>query len=67
MPNLEPTVGDEYQIALCSGEVRRWRYLGPDPGGRGWWRDTEALCQFSEDTLMYAWQVVERIAPSAAR
>ena len=67
MPNPEPTVGDEYRIALCSGEVRRWRYLGLDPSGRGWWRDTETLYQFSEDSLMYAWQVVEKIAPAAAR
>ena len=67
MPNLEPTVGYEYRITLCSGEVRRWLYLGLDPSGRGWWRDTETLYQFSEDSLMYTWQVVEKIAPAAAR
>ncbi len=67
MPNREPTVGDEYRIALCSGEVRCWRYLGPDPSGRGWWRDAETLYEFSEDSLMYAWRVVEKITPSSVR
>jgi len=67
MPNPEPIVGDEYRISLCNGELRRWRYLGPDPSGRGWWRDAETLCEFSDDSLMYTWQVVERIAPSTAK
>ena len=67
MPIPELTVGDEYGITLCSGELRRWRYLGPDSSGRGWWRDAETQCEFSEDSLMYVWQVVERIAPPATK
>ena len=67
MPNPETTVGYEYRITLRGGEVRRCLYLGLDPSGRAWWRDTETLYQFSEDSLMHAWQVVEKIAPAAAR
>lgn len=66
MPKHELIVGDEYRITLCSGEERRWRYLGPDHTGRGWWRDTETLYEFSDDSLMYAWQVEYGSEPKAA-
>ncbi len=46
-----------YRIALCSGEIRRWRYLGPDNHSRIWWRDEETGMEFNETSLMYAWQI----------
>lgn len=47
-----------YRIALCSGELRRWRYLGPDTRSQVWWRDTETGLEFNESSLMYAWQII---------
>lgn len=50
-----------YLIALCSGEERRWCYLGPDASGATWWRDLETELEFSESSLMYAWSIVRRL------
>jgi hypothetical protein len=47
-----------YRIELCSGECRRWRYLGPDNSSQVWWRDVETGLEFNESSLMYAWQIV---------
>lgn len=54
-----------YLIELCSGEQRRWRYLGPDVHGAVWWRDLETQMEFSESSVMYAWSIVERVPPGA--
>ncbi len=58
---------DVYNIELCSGEIRRWRYLGPDASEQVWWRDMETGLEFNESSLMYAWQIQpEGEAPPAA-
>ena len=57
---IEPLAGTTYLIELCSGELRRWRYLGPDARSQIWWRDVESGLEFSESSLMYAWQIVRR-------
>ncbi len=54
----EPLAGTVYEIALCSGERRQWRYLGDDARGARWWRDCESGSEFSEGSLMYAWSIV---------
>ena len=54
----EPILNNEYRIALCSGEIRRWRYLGLDELSQAWWCDMETGLEFSESSLMYAWQIV---------
>lgn len=60
MANTEtaPEAGAIYDIKLCSGESRRWEYLGPDSREQLWWRDTESGLEFSESNLMYAWHIV---------
>lgn len=58
---VAPEQGANYLIALCSGEARRWHYLGPDARGAVWWRDLETQMEFSESSLMYAWSIVERL------
>lgn len=58
---LVPQLDADYLIELCSGEQRRWRYLGPDARGAVWWRDLETKTEFNEDSLMYAWAIVERV------
>lgn len=60
----EPVAGEVYVIELCSGEQRRWRYLGADPGSHIWWRDLETGHEFNEGSLMYAWQIVANQADS---
>ena len=57
---IEPLAGTTYLIELCSGELRHWRYLGPDARSQIWWRDVESGLEFSESSLMYAWQIVRR-------
>jgi hypothetical protein len=54
----EPVLNKEYRIALCSGEIRRWLYLGQDELSQVWWRDMETGMEFNESSLMYAWQIV---------
>jgi len=51
---IAPETDAVYLVALCSGEQRRWRYLGPDARGAIWWRDLETGREFSESSLMYA-------------
>jgi len=58
---IKPEVDATYLIELCSGEQRRWRYLGQDKKGSAWWRDLETSLEFNEGSLMYAWQIVERL------
>jgi len=58
---IAPETDAVYLIELCSGEQRRWRYLGPDARGAIWWRDLETGREFSESSLMYAWSIVERL------
>lgn len=53
---LQP--GRIYVVELCSGELRRWRYLGTDRRELAWWRDEESGREFSEASLMYVWAIV---------
>ena len=53
-----PQVDRVYVIELCSGERRRWRYLGVDEREFAWWRDEESGRTFSEASLMYAWEII---------
>lgn len=56
---MNPKRGRIYIVKLCSGESRRWRFLGTDARGLEWWQDEESGRAFSEASLMYAWEVVE--------
>lgn len=56
---VQPVRNEVYVIELCSGERRRWQYLGPDGRGVDWWKDVESGQEFHEGSLMYAWQIVE--------
>jgi hypothetical protein len=56
MTELKPN--SVYRIELCSGEIRRWRYLGLDDRSQVWWRDMETGLEFNESGLMYAWQIL---------
>jgi len=47
-----------YVIELCSGERRHWRFLGWDARELAWWRDEDSGREFSEASLMYAWEIV---------
>lgn len=55
---LEPKFSGIYVIELCSGELRRWRYLGPGEQSHVWWRDVETGLEFSETSVIYAWQII---------
>ncbi|HMV93789.1 MAG TPA: hypothetical protein PLE66_09255, partial [Thauera aminoaromatica] len=57
---MEPVGGCSYVIRLCSGELRRWRFEGVDQRGFGWWLDEETGLGFSDASLMYAWEILER-------
>jgi hypothetical protein len=57
---IEPESNETYEIELCSGEHRRWRYLGPDSRSSVWWRDLETGSEFSEASLMYVWQIIRK-------
>lgn len=48
-----------FRIELCSGEIRRWRYLGADARSLVWWRDMESGQEFNESSLMYAWRILD--------
>ncbi len=52
-----------YRIELCGGEIRQWRYLGPDAGSQVWWRDVETGAEFNESSLMYTWQILPDDVP----
>lgn len=60
-PMITPALDGTYLIELCSGEQRRWRYLGQDARGSVWWRDLETALEFNEGSLMYAWSIIERL------
>lgn len=60
MDGMEPVSGGSYVVRLCSGELRRWRFEGVDARGFGWWLDQETGRGFSDASLMYAWEIVER-------
>jgi len=64
---VEPSRQTIYRIALCSGEVRRWSYLGPDARSEAWWRDMDTGLEFNESSLMYAWQIAgeDEVPPPA--
>ncbi|MBU3656479.1 MAG: hypothetical protein FGM35_00410 [Rhodocyclaceae bacterium] len=49
-----------YSIQLCSGEVRLWKYLGEGKGGRVWWNDQDSGTIFNEESILYAWQILEK-------
>lgn len=55
---IEPKLGKIYVIELCSGELRRWRYLGSGEQSHVWWHDVETGLEFSETSVMYAWRIV---------
>lgn len=55
---ITPIAGSTYLIELCSGEQRRWRYLGPDSREMLWWSDQESGREFNEASLMYAWRIL---------
>ncbi len=65
----QPGMNAIYLIALCGGEVRRWQYLGQDDRSEPRWRDVETGREFSESSVMYAWEIIGRddAAPAAAR
>jgi len=58
----EVSVGRVYEVELCSGERRQWRYGGEDARGQRWWRDIESDLEFSEASLMYAWRVLGELS-----
>ena len=58
---ITPEASTSYLIELCSGEQRRWHYLGADTRGAVWWRDLETGMEFSESSVMYAWSILRRI------
>lgn len=58
--------GTIYRIELCSGEQVLWRHLGPDAGARIWWQDVETGRKFEENSLMYAWRIVEQAEAQSA-
>ncbi|MDD5248118.1 MAG: hypothetical protein PHY45_03980 [Rhodocyclaceae bacterium] len=55
---IKPELQAIYEVEFCSGEHRRWRYLGPDSRSLNWWQDVETGREFSEASVMYAWQIV---------
>ena len=57
-------IGEIYEIELCSGERRRWQFLGPDGRTQIWWRDIESGLEFSEASLMYAWHIAGQASRS---
>ena len=57
-PAIVPEPGRVYLVELCSGEQRRWCYLGPDARSQAWWLDLESGREFTESSVMYAWWIV---------
>jgi hypothetical protein len=51
-----------YRVLLCSGECLLWEYLGTDSRTVAWWQDASSGRVFSEDSLMYAWQLVGKVS-----
>lgn len=52
-----------YCVELCSGERRRWQYLGIGTYADVWWRDMENGKEFNEATVMYAWTIISVESP----
>lgn len=52
-------VNDIYPVKLCSGEVRRWKYLGQGAGERIWWCDVTTGSIFNEESILYTWEILE--------
>ncbi|MBK8522946.1 MAG: hypothetical protein IPL58_01725 [Betaproteobacteria bacterium] len=57
---IQPELNAVYLVELCSGEQRRWRHCGVDGRGVGWWQDMETGVEFSEASLLYVWQILQR-------
>lgn len=57
----ELVVNTVYLIELCGGEMRHWKYLGSDSRRLIWWMDVETKQEFSENSLMYAWSIKEKV------
>ncbi|MBS1228360.1 MAG: domain S-box [Proteobacteria bacterium] len=53
-----------YEIELCNGERRRWRYCGAVSQSQIWWRDMETGREFNETSVMYAWTIIRKEEPS---
>jgi hypothetical protein len=51
-----------YRVLLCNGECPLWEYLGTDSRTVAWWQDASTGRVFSEDSVTYAWQLVERVS-----
>ena len=62
---IKPQLNQTYVIELCSGEERRWRFLGPDSRSQIWWCDLETEREFNETSVMYSWQIVRKEGPSS--
>jgi hypothetical protein len=54
-----------YRIRLCSGEERRWRFLGHDALSRTRWRDMDSGREFNETSLLYVWEIIGREGAAA--
>lgn len=63
----EPLPGHAYRIGLCCGDTRIWEFVGVDARGGEWWRDPESGDEFSADSLMYAWWIIEAYLPAPDR
>lgn len=63
---IEPQANAIYEVELCSGERRHWRYLGPDAHAVVWWQDVESGREFNESGLMYAWRIVAQAMPRSS-
>lgn len=57
----EPIPGVVYLVELCSGERRRWRYLGPPGAENARWQDAETAREFGEASVLYAWKIIRRL------
>lgn len=53
--------GVVYLVELCSGERRRWRYLGPPGAENARWQDAETAREFGEASVLYAWKLIRRL------
>jgi hypothetical protein len=51
-------INKTYDIELCSGEIRYWRYLGVGLRDETWWMDTVTGRVFNESGIMYAWKLL---------
>jgi len=54
---LEPKYDTTYLVMLCSGELRRWHYLGLSEQSYAWWDDMKTGLEFIENSVMHAWRI----------